>query len=153
MSFALILMLALVTFVTALVGSGTNEIALVATIMFFPSAIALYFSPAVVAGVRRHTNALPIFVLNFLLGWTIIGWVGALIWAYASLSGFDAAPRSSEAGNDVRACPLCAEPIRSAAVKCRYCGSPLEAAVERTTIKPEVGDEGASFPLPISPFG
>ena len=34
-----------------------------------------YFLPAIIAFIRRHHNALPIFLLNLLLGWTMIGWV------------------------------------------------------------------------------
>jgi T4 superinfection immunity protein/SH3 domain-containing protein len=45
--------------------------------------IALYFLPTIVAaaGSKRKTGA--IFVLNLLLGWTLLGWVGALVWAVA----------------------------------------------------------------------
>jgi Superinfection immunity protein len=42
---------------------------------------ATYFLPAIVAAMRRHHNSVAIFVLNLLLGWTLIGWVGALVWA------------------------------------------------------------------------
>jgi hypothetical protein len=41
--------------------------------------IFLYFLPTV-AGVRKR-NAGAIFVLNLFLGWTVIGWVVALVWA------------------------------------------------------------------------
>jgi hypothetical protein len=41
----------------------------------------LYLVPWVVA-CRRHVDAQAgIIVLNLLLGWTVLGWVGALIWA------------------------------------------------------------------------
>ena len=39
----------------------------------------VYFIPSFVAHNKR--NAQAIFVLNLLLGWTIICWIGALIWA------------------------------------------------------------------------
>jgi hypothetical protein len=42
---------------------------------------ALYFIPAFVAGCRGHRNTGAIVALNLLLGWTIIGWIGALVWA------------------------------------------------------------------------
>jgi len=42
---------------------------------------AIYFIPSVVAGYGKHPNTTPIFILNLTLGWTIIGWIGALIWA------------------------------------------------------------------------
>jgi hypothetical protein len=44
--------------------------------------ICLYFLPATTAVNRRNPNALAIFVMNLLLGWTLIGWVMALVWAY-----------------------------------------------------------------------
>ena len=39
----------------------------------------IYFVPAVVARGKRNFGA--IFALNLFLGWTLIGWVGALVWA------------------------------------------------------------------------
>ena len=39
----------------------------------------LYFIPAFVAKGKRNAGA--IFLLNLLAGWTVIGWVAALIWA------------------------------------------------------------------------
>jgi Superinfection immunity protein len=42
-------------------------------------ALAIYFLPALVG--RHKRNALAIFALNLLLGWTLLGWVGALVWA------------------------------------------------------------------------
>lgn len=43
--------------------------------------LALYFLPLIIAIKRKHNNALGIGLLNFFLGWTLLGWVGALIWA------------------------------------------------------------------------
>jgi hypothetical protein len=42
---------------------------------------AVYFIPAVVAYNRRHHNAHAIFMLDLLLGWTLLGWILALVWA------------------------------------------------------------------------
>jgi len=39
----------------------------------------LYFLPSII-GFRKR-NAASIVALNFFLGWTFIGWVGALVWA------------------------------------------------------------------------
>lgn len=39
----------------------------------------VYFLPAIIA--MKDKNALGIFLLTLLLGWTIIGWIGAMIWA------------------------------------------------------------------------
>jgi len=40
-----------------------------------------YFVPALVAHLRRHRNEGAVSVLNLLLGWTVLGWIIALIWA------------------------------------------------------------------------
>ena len=43
--------------------------------------IALHFLPGIIATRRRHRNMLAIWLVNIFLGWTLIGWVVALIWA------------------------------------------------------------------------
>lgn len=42
---------------------------------------ALYFLPTIIAKTRHKGNADAILLLNFFLGWTLIGWVVALVWA------------------------------------------------------------------------
>lgn len=42
----------------------------------------LYFLPAIIG--RDKRDAAGIFLLNLFLGWTVIGWVIALIWACAA---------------------------------------------------------------------
>ena len=43
--------------------------------------IAIYFIPTIIACATKKKNWLAIFVLNALLGWSIIGWIVALIWS------------------------------------------------------------------------
>ena len=43
--------------------------------------LPIYFAPAIVAYYSNHKQLLPIFLVNLFLGWTILGWVGALVWA------------------------------------------------------------------------
>jgi hypothetical protein len=43
---------------------------------------AIYFGPAIIASMRRHRQILAIFVLNLVAGWTLIGWIAALVWAF-----------------------------------------------------------------------
>jgi hypothetical protein len=43
--------------------------------------LCLYFVPAIIALVRNHHNKIPIIALNILLGWSVLGWVAALIWS------------------------------------------------------------------------
>ena len=39
----------------------------------------LYFLPTIVAACRRNDNVLAVFLVNFFLGWTGIGWIVALV--------------------------------------------------------------------------
>jgi len=50
-------------------------------------ALLIYFAPAIVAGSRSHPNGTAIFALNFLAGWTFLGWVVAMVWALLALPG------------------------------------------------------------------
>ena len=40
-----------------------------------------YFAPTLIGLLRGHHNALAIFALNALLGWTVLGWIAAFIWS------------------------------------------------------------------------
>jgi len=51
------------------------------TILFPVYLFALYFGPTIVAVRRKHKNAMPIFVLDLLLGWTVLVWIGCLAWS------------------------------------------------------------------------
>jgi hypothetical protein len=48
----------------------------------------IYFLPSIIALCRGHLSTFAIFLLNLLLGWTLIGWIVAFIW---SCSGYTAA--------------------------------------------------------------
>jgi hypothetical protein len=43
--------------------------------------IFLYLLPTCVAANRKHNNEGAILALNLFLGWTLLGWVAALVWA------------------------------------------------------------------------
>jgi len=40
-----------------------------------------YWLPTLLAFHRRHRNRVAVLIVNFLLGWTVIGWFAALIWS------------------------------------------------------------------------
>ncbi|HEX8038027.1 MAG TPA: superinfection immunity protein [Chryseosolibacter sp.] len=48
-------------------------------IILILGAFVLYFLPSIIG--YSKANAGAIFVLNFFLGWTLIGWVVAIVWA------------------------------------------------------------------------
>lgn len=45
---------------------------------------SLYFIPSIIAANRKHHNSTAIFVVNLFFGWTVLGWVAALVWAIAN---------------------------------------------------------------------
>lgn len=47
--------------------------------------VAIYFLPTLIASSRGHQNSAAIFVMNLLLGWTLIGWVMALVWSFTEV--------------------------------------------------------------------
>jgi uncharacterized membrane protein YqaE (UPF0057 family) len=47
----------------------------------FAIVVFIYFIPSISAKMRKHPKTEAILALNLLLGWTILGWIGALIWA------------------------------------------------------------------------
>lgn len=50
-------------------------------LVFTVAGILFYLVPTLVAHNRKHHNLGAIFALNLLLGWTLVGWVAALVWA------------------------------------------------------------------------
>jgi Superinfection immunity protein len=51
----------------------------VITLLWLGCAVAAYFAPTLIALKKRNIRA--IFALNLLLGWTLVGWVVALVWS------------------------------------------------------------------------
>lgn len=41
----------------------------------------IYFAPFIVACGRGHHQTIAIFALNLLLGWTVLGWIVAIVWS------------------------------------------------------------------------
>jgi hypothetical protein len=50
-------------------------------IHFFGLTFVMYFLPSIVALARSKRDTAAIVLLNLFLGWTVIGWVVALVWA------------------------------------------------------------------------
>ncbi len=76
----------------------------------------VYFLPSII-GHDKRTFA-GIFLLNLLLGWTVIGWIIALVWACTA----DVRPILAVAGPG-RYCSRCGAMSQQLAHFCWSCGS------------------------------
>ncbi len=90
--------------------------------------VAVYLLPVSIAASRSHPNTMAIAALNILLGWTMLGWIAALVWALTAVEKTNPSQGPKSLGAATRNCPFCAEPVLVAAIKCKHCGSDLKAS-------------------------
>ena len=121
--------------------------------------VLIYFAPTAVAKDKPHFTG--VLLVNLLCGWTVIGWVAALIWAYSGAAPSEFVCPRCRAGVDPRAvvCPHCrsemlpvrrhgAPPVRridappSAAVLLEQLRSPDPMVRQQAVIA--LGDRGAA---------
>ncbi len=81
-----ILMIAIMSFLVigTLIGGlqflGLALVVLLALILV-AGCVVLYFLPSIIAYERGHASKDIILLIDFLLGWTFLGWVGCIVWA------------------------------------------------------------------------
>jgi hypothetical protein len=80
----------------------------------FTAGALIYFAPSVIG--NSKANRWAIFMLNLLLGWTILGWIIAMVWAFCAEPSEK--PVLSHSTNGVK----------SQKAFCRHCGSPVTTA-------------------------
>lgn len=103
--------------------------------VFVALVLTLYFLPTVIAWNRNHEGMVKIFLLNFLFGWTVIGWIGALLWSVSSSAAVPAAApavlsaKEDDSEERIR-CPECAELILKMAKVCKHCGHKIARPAE-----------------------
>ena len=114
----------------------------IGAVVLFLIAVSIYFLPAIVGKDKRNAGA--ILVLNLLLGWTLIGWVVALVWAMTTEP--QAASESPAAllpsVVPTYRCPRCQQPVLRDAQGCANCG----VAYVRASTPPSVNSTKKKCP-------
>ena len=62
-------------------------VAILVGVLLIVAGIVLYFLPSIIAYKKGHANKGIILLINFLLGWTFLGWAGTLVWAFIDTDG------------------------------------------------------------------
>ncbi len=92
----------------------------VSSIDFFVIGLWIYFLPALHALWKKRRNRGAIFALNFFLGWTLIGWIVALVWSLTNDSEPPQVVQRSIAPTAY--CSGCGKPLEQTAQFCSSCG-------------------------------
>lgn len=114
----------------ALVGGPQNS-GLVGVLLyglFGVAAILLYFLPVIIASRTDHPHTSGIGLLNTFLGWTLLGWVVALVWAVTASRGLT--PAAGSASPALGRCPDCGGLLSIHAEACPHCGRPRHISVK-----------------------
>ena len=76
------------------------------SLTFITFFLLAYSLPTVCAMTRRHKDTNAIAALNLMLGWTLVGWIVALVWSMTgNVERFDSGPTSFSH----MTCPGCRE--------------------------------------------
>jgi len=78
----------------------------------------LYFLPSIVGKDKKDAGA--IFLVNLLLGWTVVGWVAAMVWACAADHPVYVRYLVPAGG---RFCSHCGTPAAAVVHYCASCGT------------------------------
>ena len=101
------------------------------TILILLMGLVFYFLPWIVAVNREHDKKLGVFILNLFLGWILLGWVAALVWAVSGprpvgLTGFGERTIDPEMfDRPAGYCSSCGAPSKAGARFCSSCGTQL----------------------------
>lgn len=55
--------------------------------LFAVGGIVVYFIPTVIGALRQVKGLVGILLVNIFLGWTVIGWIVALVWSLVGAKG------------------------------------------------------------------
>jgi hypothetical protein len=91
--------------------------------------LILYFLPATVAFSRKKTSSGAIFALNLLAGWTVLGWIGAFVWACTQDSASQIIVERQAPMAPPALCSQCGKYSAAGVKFCGSCGAAIAALV------------------------
>ena len=114
-----------------------NVMEIIPALLLTAVSLLVYFIPYIVAKQNKKQNAGAIGALNFFLGWTLVGWVVALVWAMSKDANVPqpapviatSPPTPPLATPAQKKCPDCAEMVLTDAKKCRFCGHDFSRSI------------------------
>ena len=80
-----LLVLGFLAFFSYSMGTQRGSLNAFGTIVAYSSVVFVpmfYMLPTIEAWIRKSTNLPAIAAVNFFLGWSLLGWVAALVWAF-----------------------------------------------------------------------
>ena len=86
----------------------------------------IYMFPTAIAYQRGHQSQGGIAALNILLGWSLVGWVIALIWSCSAVSKPARSSPSFDRADPDTICPYCRAGVDPQAKKCKHCAEWIE---------------------------
>lgn len=119
---AILLLAAAVALARSIGESSHGLVATVADIAFYAGAATLYLAPWLVAIDRRHPGRKTVAVLNLLLGWTLLGWIATLVFAFRPQPWSFTDPAGPAIPPPRKRCPGCRRLLSIDADECLYCG-------------------------------
>lgn len=123
-SIAAIMVLAVLVVLARSIGeSSRGLVAAVAEAVFWGAGVLLYLAPALVAADRRHPGRKAIAVLNLLVGWTGLGWLAMLVFAFRPAAWSFGDPTGPRIPPPRKRCANCRRQLNIDADSCLYCGS------------------------------
>lgn len=128
--------------------SDLNGFGKLMAMSFFITAPLLYLLPSIEAARRSRPNLVSVVIVNVLLGWSLIGWVVAMVMALKEHGPVVAVIQETGMG-DTKTCPHCAETVKAAAKVCKHChgalGTPVAASTPPVAISSAPGEYQATM--------
>ena len=99
--------------------AGVNEIRMIAGALALMILLPLYFVPTIIGWKKKPFRR--ILVLDLLAGWSIVGWIAALIWALSNEAQVSKGTVQKVATGSLQPAWLCAHCGKYSAVESRFC--------------------------------